>query len=623
MLDTHAVARSPTPSSRRPRPTPLRTRSVWPPRTATKSRPQFKAGLAEVHTEIAEVRTGDCCPRYGQGWSLMNIIIKSLLNEFSAEQELGRLPEDQRFEHFAAFVTVKRQHRDTFSTSDVVTGSGGDSGIDGFAAIVNGTLVPDIDELEDIASTSGHLDVTLVFVQAQRSAAFNSSKIGTFGFGVGDFLSKRTRLKRNKRIGELAALTQAIYSHSTKFKRGLPACKLYYVTTGKWEDDPDLVARKDAVIADLEKLQLLGQVDFFPIDANGIRELYQQAKNAIRREFEFVNKAVVPPIANVTEAYIGILPVNELLKILTDDDGDITKSVFYDNVRDWQGDNDVNREIQSTLRSDHSTRFALMNNGVTIIARELGKVGNAFSIEDFQIVNGCQSCHVLFEAARDNTLNSSIMVPLRLIVTQDEDVINGIIRATNRQTEVKDEQFFALTEFPKQLESYFSAFSDSTKRLYYERRSRQYDSQSVEKTRVVTQANLARSFSAMFLGDPHTVARSAKTIRGKLGDEIFAENHQLIPYYVAAFALYKLEYLFRSRKVDPKYKPGRYHLLYAVRLLANAGPLPPMNANAMETYCSRMTDILWDQEGSDIVFKPCGGSDRRRGGRTGVLSGCN
>ena len=201
-------------------------------------------------------------------------------------------------------------------------------------------------------------------------------------------------------------------------------------------------------------------------------------------------------------------------------------------------------------------------------------------------MNGCQTSHVLFEAAKDHTLSDSIMVPLRLIVTQDENVINDIIRATNRQTEVKDEQFFALTEFPKQLEAFFNAFSDG-QRLYYERRSRQYDSQAVEKTRVVTQANLTRAFAAMFLSDPHTVSRSYKTIRAKLGDEIFGKNHQPAPYYVAAFALYRLEYLFRSHKITPQYKPARYHIIYAVRLLTNSDPLPQMNSNAMKTYGCR------------------------------------
>ena len=64
------------------------------------------------------------------------------------------------------------EHDDTFSTSDVVTGKGSDGGIDGFAAIVNGTLVTHVDELEDIATNSGHLEVNFIFVQAQRSRFF-------------------------------------------------------------------------------------------------------------------------------------------------------------------------------------------------------------------------------------------------------------------------------------------------------------------------------------------------------------------------------------------------------------------------------------------------------------------
>lgn len=73
-------------------------------------------------------------------------------------------------------------------------------------------------------------------------------------------------------------------------------------------------------------------------------------------------------------------------------------------------------------------------------------------------MNGCQTSHVLFNN-RDK-LNASVMVPVRLIGTQDEDVIRAIIRATNRQTEVKDDQFFAVQDFPKELELYFQTFPD-------------------------------------------------------------------------------------------------------------------------------------------------------------------
>jgi hypothetical protein len=169
-----------------------------------------------------------------------------------------------------------------------------------------------------------------------------------------------------------------------------------------------------------------------PVDAG--QKLYNQTKNALSREFTFADRAVVPEIKGVSEAYLGFVSARTFLKIVSDDDGDIIKSIFYDNVRDWQDYNQVNTEIKETLASDHKARFVLMNNGVTIIARTVRPTGNRFYIEDFQVVNGCQASHVLADS-RDQ-IDDSVMIPLRLIGTQDEDVIGSIVHATNRQTEV-------------------------------------------------------------------------------------------------------------------------------------------------------------------------------------------
>src|SRR5712664_1966038 len=167
-----------------------------------------------------------------------------------------------------------------------------------------------------------------------------------------------------------------------------------------------------------------------------------------------------------------------------------------------------------TLQSDRKRRFVLMNNGVTIIARNMTHTGSKFVIEDFQIMNGCQTSHVLFDHASD--LDESVLVPLRLIWTQEEDVIEDIIHATNKQTEVTGEQFFAITDFARQLEAFIKTFPDGRK-LYYERRSRQYDGLSIEKTRVVIQANAVRSFAGMFLGEPHNTVRSYKKLSERVG----------------------------------------------------------------------------------------------------------
>jgi hypothetical protein len=533
------------------------------------------------------------------GRTIMDRISESLLTEFSSEHDIAKLPEEKRFEHFASYITVRRQYAETFDTEDIVTGAGGDTGIDGIAIIVNGTLAIDVETLEESADQAGSLDVSFVFVQAERSPGFDGSKIGNFGFVVMDFFNEKPTLQRNEKVRAAADMTAAILKRSSKFKRGNPTCRLYYVTTGKWTGDQTLEARRQAVISDLKGTNLFREVDFAPVDAEGLQKLYRETKNAISNKFTFEKRTVIPSVPGVTQAYLGFLPVPEFLKLLIDDNGDIISGLFYDNVRDWQGDNEVNVEIRETLQSDARGRFVLMNNGITIIARSVQPTGDDFYIEDYQIVNGCQTSHVLFNN-RDN-LDESVMVPVRLIGTQDEEVIRAIIRATNRQTEVKDDQFFAVQDFPKELELYFQTFQDSQK-LFYERRSRQYDRLDIEKTRIITPANMIRAIAAMFLNEPHRTTRNYAALAGKVGKEIFVKGHRKEPYYTAAFTLYKLEYFFRSQRLEAKYKPARFHILLAARLLGNPAPLPRMNSHEMESYCKQIIDTLWDSTKCDELI---------------------
>jgi hypothetical protein len=64
----------------------------------------------------------------------------------------------------------------------------------------------------------------------------------------------------------------------------------------------------------------------------------------------------------------------------------------------------------------------------------------------------------------------------------------------------------------------------------------------------------------MFLDEPHTTTKNYKSLRAKVGTDIFARQHKLEPYYVAAFAAYKLELQYRSLKIGADYKSARYHI---------------------------------------------------------------
>ena len=107
----------------------------------------------------------------------------------------------------------------------------------------------------------------------------------------------------------------------------------------------------------------------------------------------------------------------------------------------------------------------------------------------------------------------------------------------------------------------------------------------------------------MFLGEPHTTAKSYKLLRARVGTDIFVKGHKLEPYYVAALTAYRLELQYRSQKINASYKSARYHILLAMRLLMDPAPLPPMNSKDIEKRCNAMIATLSDPAVVDQLFQ--------------------
>ncbi|MDF1756266.1 MAG: AIPR family protein [Verrucomicrobiales bacterium] len=533
----------------------------------------------------------------------MDRITKSLLKEHSDEYGIHTEKESDQFEHFSSYLMTLRHFTDSFTPDEVVIGSGGDTGIDGIAIIVNGSFVVEPEEIEDLVDTNGYLDVTFVFVQAETSSSFNTQKIGQFGYGVQDFISEHPSLVRNDSISQKAEVFSEIYERSSKFTRGNPSAFLYYVTTGKWTEDQNLDARRGSVETDILSTGLFEKVSMRCYGASELQSSYRDSKNAIACEIAFAEKVTLPEMKGVQQAYIGVLPVNEYKKLIHNEDSEIIHSLFYDNVRHWQEWNPVNTEIQGTLKDETEQQyFPIFNNGVTVVAKNIQPTGNKLLIEDYQVVNGCQTSYVIHETLDD--IDDGVRVPVRLIATVNQDIKNSIIKATNRQTTVGDDQLIALTDFPKKLEDFFPSF-DGKKRLFYERRSRQYSGQDgIEKVRIINMTMLVRSFASVFLDLPHRTTRNYKSLLKSIGSDIFNPDDRLEMYYLSAFLHYRLEQLFRAQTIDRELKVARYHLLMAFRYLAVTDNCPTKRNSAdMQRYCDKVLEVAWDDVKSEKVFQ--------------------
>ena len=380
-------------------------------------------------------------------------ILTAFLHTFVDKFGLGQLEEPSAFEHLTTHCVISKHTPESFDPGEIMVAGSGDIGLDGVGVLVNDHMVSSVEDVEHFQETLRRLDVQFVFVQAKTSPRFDSADIGTFISGVRQFFQSDPPAAANERISALHGLKEHIFDHSIDMD-SVPVCYLYYVTTGHWRGDAAVQARIDQGVDDLRSTDLFSNVAFFPVDAEGLKNLYRELNQKITRQIKFEKHTILPDISNVQEAYIGIVPCQEYLKLICDDQGSLNRRLFYDNVRDFQGHNAVNQEIESTVKDlSRSDRFALLNNGVTIVARDVNKIGAAFKLRDYQIVNGCQTSHILY--LNREGLTEHVYVPLKLIVTSDPEVTNQIIQGTNRQTEVKLEAFESLAPFQKVLEEYY------------------------------------------------------------------------------------------------------------------------------------------------------------------------
>ena len=440
-----------------------------------------------------------------------------------------------------------------------------------------------------------------VFVQAKTSASFNAGDIGTSIFGVREFFAavsnKSPSIPFKEDILQLIELARYLYGQVSKMQSE-PRCYFYFVTTGHWTNAPEPQSRMADGKVQLEDMKVFSEVSLSPIDADILKTDRRLLDRSVDKTVEFGKDAAFPTIDGVHEAYIGLLPGDEFIKLVSTDEGELNRELFYANVRDFQGHNSVNREIGGTISDEqHRNTFPLLNNGITIIAGTMRRTGDLFHIQDFQIVNGCQTTHILFQ--HKESVGPDVFIPVKIVATQNSQVVNDVIKATNRQTEVLPEALESLTLFHKELEDFYltrEATRASSDRIFYERRSKQYGLDNIHPTNIVTMPRQIQSFIGMFLDDPHSHPRYYGELLKAYEGRIFAMHHRPEPYYASGVALLTVEKWFNHTSFPRELRPYKYHLLMLLRVHIGGLNQPNINSRRMASYALNVVDTLRDPD---------------------------
>ncbi|AOS64601.1 AIPR family protein [Actinoalloteichus hymeniacidonis] len=529
----------------------------------------------------------------------MDLVIQRLVADFQHAHDLGALPMHEAFEAFAAYCLLSRHFSASFSPDAFRTGGGNDLGIDAIGLLVDNHLLQDAAEVKAYVHGARKLEVEIVLIQAKTSAGFETKVVSDLAENLRHVLDPAPLpYPASPSIDNLRQCLEIIYEDLGKLADELPKLSVYYVTTG--EQVSDMVEQKaQSATTRLMELHRFHSVQFRCVPRAELADAYRRAGRKASTSFRMPKQLAMPDIPGVETAYTGLLPATTLVeKILTDDRQGLRTMLFHDNVRDFQGYNDVNAEIRDTLMDPiRRRRFAVLNNGITIVARKLAVAGETVHLTDFQIVNGCQTCHVLFDH-RDQ-LTEEVLVNVRIVYSEDEDVISGIVAATNRQTAVSKGDLDARDRFHQQLEDDFQHRYGTDRRLYYERRSKQYSADpKVEKTRIIDRQQLSKAYLAMFLNEPARVGRLTELLAER-GKELFVASQQPILYYTAAATLYRVDWLFRNRRLRKDLAPTKFHLLSAIRLRVLGTAAIPQTPKLAATTCKQVLDIMWDPAESE------------------------
>lgn len=310
----------------------------------------------------------------------------------------------------------------------------------------------------------------------------------------------------------------------------------------------------------------------------------------------------------------GVIALSSLADynaFLRDESGSVRKGVFDLNVRDSQGNTEVNAEIKETLREEGSPEFWWLNNGVTILAEKATVSGDVVTISGPQVVNGLQTSTQIYEQFDSGEVkNSDQSVLIKIISSEDEATRDRIIKATNSQNAIQPATLRATDKIQRDIEASLKASG-----LFYDRRKNYYKNQGKQAEKIISIPLMAQSLMAVLLGRPDDArARPSSLIKNDANYVKVFDDKIPMKAYVASGTLIKLvESRLRERQgleARDRNNLRFYVLAYLVWQLTDktdpsANDLSLIEVGGdIDSEIDKVIDIVWNK------FQQLGGTDQ-------------
>ena len=81
-------------------------------------------------------------------------------------------------------------------------------------------------------------------------------------------------------------------------------------------------------------------------------------------------------------------------------------------------------------------------------------------------------------------------------------------------------------------------------------------------------------------------------------------DDEVTVYYSAASASYRLDLMLKTGRIDPRFKPARWHILNVARIIAIGNRVPRFNDRKITKWVDPFTKMVWDDKlGLDLFIR--------------------
>lgn len=448
---------------------------------------------------------------------------KVLLDGIIDERIEKKFPSEDRGEVFEFLVLEQVVKEYDLSGDEINSGwidGRQDGGIDGFYIFVNGHYLNDVESFQWPKSGS---ELNIYLITCKHNDGFKQAVLDNLAASLTEFVnfgipeselkgaySEEVKICRKN----LEYTYRKLASKISKFK-----FEIIYSSRGNSEEIGDEVRARSA------QIQNIIQESFGACDSRfsfwGSAELVSMHRRIPSYSLELPFKECLWS----GERYVLLAGLSEYYAFISGGEEKLKRYLFDSNVRDFMGLNRVNEDIKKTLETEASPDFWWLNNGITMLASSAKVIGKSIVAEDIQIVNGLQTTESIYRYFKDggkDKRNRSVLI--KIIVSNESDVRDEIIRATNNQTNVEISSLHSTDKVQRDIEEILHR-----ENIFYERRKNYYKNQDKSPQDIVTPQYLAAGFVGLFLKQPHKAAGLRTRFMGvpEAYELVFSESHPI------------------------------------------------------------------------------------------------